>query len=255
MRRAAPLALLALVGCAGFGGNGASHFTVKSHLVGRSLKQAVLLPPGRTTGRPLLILLHGRSRSPDSMVSGELWAALRKLGRRAPLVVIANGGDHSYYHDRADGRWGSYVLREVIPAAVRRYHADGKRVAIGGFSMGGFGALDLARFRRFCAVGAHSAALWRTGGETPAGAFDNAEDFARNDVLGAARANPGLYGRARIWIDVGRDDPFRSADTELSRRLPQARFHLRAGGHDISYLNAHMTQILGFYADALARCR
>jgi len=79
--------------------------------------------------------------------------------------------------------------------------------------------------------------------------------IARNDVLGAARANPGLYGRARIWIDVGRDDPFRSADTELSRRLPQARFHLRAGGHDISYLNAHMTQILGFYADALARCR
>ena len=42
--------------------------------------------------------------------------------------VFANGGDHSYYHDRADGRWGSYILDEVIPAAARvlaiRYSAS-----------------------------------------------------------------------------------------------------------------------------------
>jgi poly(3-hydroxybutyrate) depolymerase len=188
------------------------------------------------------------------MVKGSLRGALKRLGKRAPIIVFANGGNHSYYHDRADGRWGSYVLREVIPAAVRRYRADGSRVAIGGFSMGGFGAFDLARFKRFCAVGGHSAAMWRTGGETPAGAFDDAEDFGRHDVIGAARANPHVYGRARIWIDVGTDDPFRSADTELSQLLPGARFHLWRGGHEISYFEKHATEILGFYADALASC-
>jgi S-formylglutathione hydrolase FrmB len=253
LRRLAAFSLL-LVGCAGFGGNGASHFTVKSRFVGRTLRQAVVLPPGSTKGRPLLVLLHGRSSKPDSMVSDSLRDALKKLGPRAPVVVFANGGDHSYYHDRADGRWGSYVLREVIPAAVRRYQADGSRVAIGGFSMGGFGAFDLARLRRFCAVGGHSAAMWRTGGETPEGAFDNAQDFTRHNVMGAARANPRLYGRARIWIDVGTDDPFRSADTELAHTLPGTRFHLWRGGHRISYFEGHATQILGFYADALARC-
>ena len=188
------------------------------------------------------------------MVSDSLKAAIRKLGARAPVVVLANGGDHSYYHDRRDGKWGSYVLREVIPAAVHRYHVNASRVAIAGFSMGGFGALDLARFRRFCAVGGHSAAMWRTGGETPQGAFDDAEDFARNDVLGAAAANPHLYGRAKVWIDVGTGDPFRSADTELARRLSRVRFHLWHGGHDSSYFEGHASEILGFYASALAKC-
>jgi len=252
VRRLAALSLVLAV-CAGCG-NGASHFTVKSRLLGRSLQQAVLLPPGSTRGRPLLVLLHGRSSSPDSMVSDSLRRALKRLGARAPIVVFANGGDHSYYHDRAEGRWGAYVLHEVIPATVRRYGADGSRVAIGGFSMGGFGALDLARFRRFCAVGGHSAAMWRTGGETPQGAFDDAEDFARHDVLGAAAANPHLYRSAKIWIDVGTEDPFRSADTELARRLSGVRFHLWRGGHESSYFEDHASEILGFYASALADC-
>jgi hypothetical protein len=86
-------------------------------------------------------------------------------------------------------------------------------------------------------------------------AFDNGEDFARNDVIDAARANPGLYGRARLWIDVGRDDPFRSADTELARLLPRARFQLRPGGHNLAYLKSHATEIVGFYAAALAHCK
>jgi hypothetical protein len=43
-----------------------------------------------------------------------------------------------------EGAWGAYVLREAIPAALKRTGADPQRVAIG-ISMGGFGALDLAR--------------------------------------------------------------------------------------------------------------
>jgi S-formylglutathione hydrolase FrmB len=249
----AALAALALA-LAGCGSAADEHFTVKSRLVGRSLEQAVILPSGDTEGRPLLVLLHGRSSSPDSMARSSVARAIGKLGERAPVVVLANGGDHSYYHDRSDGRWGSYIIREVIPAAVRKYRLDGKRIAIGGFSMGGFGALDLARFRRFCAVGGHSAAMWRTGGETPAGAFDDAEDFEQNDIIGAAQENPHLYGRARIWLDVGTDDPFRNADTELARLLPGARFRLWQGGHKISYFDGHADEILRFYANALSRC-
>jgi S-formylglutathione hydrolase FrmB len=249
----AALAALALT-LAGCGGAANEHFTVKSRLVGRSLEQAVILPPGETKGRPLLVLLHGRSTQPDDMARKSIAKAVDKLGDRAPVILFANGGNHSYYHDRRDGRWGAYILREAIPAAVRKYHLDRRRVAIGGFSMGGFGALDLARFRRFCAVGGHSAAMWRTGGETPAGAFDDAEDFERNDVIALVRRDPHLYRGARIWIDVGTDDPFRSADTELARLLPQARFHLWRGGHEISWLDDHAVEILRFYANALRDC-
>jgi S-formylglutathione hydrolase FrmB len=228
--------------------------TVKSRLVGRSLQQAVILPSGDTNGRPLLVLLHGRSSDPDDMARSSVAKAVDQLGSQAPVILLANGGDHSYYHDRRDGRWGSYILREAIPAAVRKYDLDGRRVAIGGFSMGGFGALDLARMRRFCAVGGHSAAMWRTGGETPQGAFDDAEDFERNDVIAAVRANPGLYRGARVWIDVGTDDPFRSADTELAGLLLHAKFRIWRGGHEISYFDDHALEILRFYSDALRQC-
>lgn len=181
----------------------------------------------------MLLLLHGRSSTPDDLDSHELHdaGANREEGstRRA-----RQWGDHSYYHDRRDGKWGSYVIREVIPTVVRRYHADGRRVAIGGFSMGGFGALDIARLHpgRFCAVGGHSAALWDSGGETPAGAYDDAEDFARHDVLGAARSNPQLYGRTKVWLDVGTEDPVLHADGAGARSaLPRlARCTARATG-------------------------
>ena len=248
---AAAFVPLALAGC----GSGANeHFTVESKLLGRSLEQAVYVPSGSTKGKPLLLLLHGRSSSPDSMAKKSFVEALDELGSRAPVVVFANGGDHSYYHNRADGPWGSYILDEVIPAAVRKYGLDSRRVAIGGFSMGGFGALDLARFRHFCAVGGHSPAMWRTGGETPQGAFDDAEDFEQNDVIEAAVANRHLYPRAKVWIDVGTDDPFRSADEELARRLSGERFVLWKGDHDISHLERDAPQVMKFYADALERC-
>ena len=240
--------------CVGCGTGANEHFRVESRLLGRSLEQAAIVPSGDTRGRPLLVLLHGRSSSPDSMAKKSFAEALDDLGSRAPVVVFANGGDHSYYHDRADGRWGSYILDEVIPAAIRKYELDPRRVAIGGFSMGGFGALDLARFRRFCAVGGHSAAMWRTGGETPQGAFDDAEDFERHDVIEAAAKKPRLYGKARVWIDVGTQDPFRSADEELARRLAGERFTLWRGEHDISYVEEHADEVLSFYVGALERC-
>ena len=74
---AAAFATLALAGC----GSGANeHFTVESRLVGRSLEQAVYVPSGDTKGRPLLVLLHGRSSSPDSMAKKSITNAIGKLG-------------------------------------------------------------------------------------------------------------------------------------------------------------------------------
>jgi S-formylglutathione hydrolase FrmB len=245
---------LAVAACGGGAGGHGESYTLHSQLLGRELEQ-VVVPEGR--GRPLLVFLHGRGADPGGLLGGDLDQALEALGRRAPNVLFPSGGESSYWHDRRDGPWGRYVLEEAIPAAVRRLQADPRRVAIGGFSMGGFGALDLARLHpgRFCAVGGHAAALWLTGGETPEGAFDDAEDFARHDVLGAA-AHGWPFGRARVWLDVGRDDPFRAADTDLARRLgSRAHFTLWPGEHQAAYVERHFSRTLRFYASALAACR
>lgn len=236
--------------------------TVESKLLGRSLDQLVVTPKqvGPSERRPLLVLLHGRGMIGEQLVGDGFFRALDMLGKRAPVVVAVNGDDHSYYHNRADGRWGDYVLREVIPAAIKRLNADPNRIAIGGMSMGGFGALEFARQdpSKFCAVGGHSAALWEFGGQTPQGAFDDAADFAKHDLLKNAQSTPRMYGKTKVWIDTGTRDPFRTATELFVQRLrsggQQVESHIWPGDHTPDYWDSHMGSYMNFYAQALASC-
>jgi S-formylglutathione hydrolase FrmB len=237
--------------------------SVHSQAVGRELGVNVVVPAKvKPRGeRPLLVFLHGRGGTDETFTGNEaVYEGLEKLGARAPIVAFPDGGDHSYWHDRAEGDWGRYVMREVIPTVVERYGVDPKRVAIGGISMGGFGAYDLALLhpRRFCAVGGHSPALWFESGETAPGAFDGAADFNRNDVVGMVRGNPDAFDGMRVWNDYGDADPFRAYDEGFVGYLRadgvDLSAHSGSGGHDNAYWNRHWAAYLRFYANALAGC-
>ncbi|MDO8209460.1 alpha/beta hydrolase family protein [Conexibacter sp. CPCC 206217] len=249
----------------GYDPQGASvtHVELRSDaLDGRTVEQTYVTPDGASAGRPLLVFLHGRgSDGNDSNLSDELFAALRRLGPRAPVIVFPDGGEASYWHDRDDGAWGRYVLREAIPAAVRRLHADPDRIAIGGISMGGFGAYDIARARpgRFCAVGGHSAALWQSAGDTAAGAFDDAADFEQHDLIAAASEDASPWRGMPLWLDGGDEDPFRGGDDAFAAALraggANVQRHIWPGAHEGDYWRAHIGEYLRFYANALANCR
>jgi S-formylglutathione hydrolase FrmB len=225
---------------------------IDSRAVGERLNTTVVIPEQHSDS--LLVFLHGRGGDERSELDDAFFTALAGLGSRAPVVALPDGGDHSYWHDRADGAWGRYVVGEVIPTVAERFDLHARRVAIGGISMGGFGAYDLARLnpRRFCA--GHSPALWLGAGQTAEGAFDDAEDFARHDVIAAARAEPAAFGDAALWIDAGQDDPFDPGVRALAAALPQAAVHRWAGGHEGGYWDAHWPDYARFYARALARC-
>ncbi len=244
-------------------GASVERFTLHSQAVGRNLPVTVVIPSGADGAkpRPMLIFLHGRGSNQDAWLSDPFFSALSSAGRRAPIVAFPYGGDHSYWHDRAGGDWAEYVMNEVIPQVARRYGADRRRVAVGGISMGGFGALDLAMHSpgRFCAVGGHSPALWQSGAETASGAFDDAEDFARNDVIAGAASNPAPFTGQPIWLDAGTQDPFQPGDQALAGELradgATASVHLDwPGGHDADYWGAHWRDYMRFYATALANC-
>lgn len=246
------------------------HYTLASRLLARSLPEIGVVPAGGGA-RSLLILLHGRhdpsrlswlipsKTGPESMLSNRFFQRLARLGARAPVVVFLNGGGHSYYHDRRDGPWASMILSEAIPDAVHRFRTTKGKIAIGGESMGGYGALHIASLRptEFCAVGGHSAALWVIAGQTAPGAFDDAADYTRNDVYTAARR--GAFDHLRVWMDGGASDPFRAADAAfvslLRSRRAHVTYHVWPGGHTGSYWNSHMAAYLRFYASALATCR
>ncbi len=276
-RRAVAAAVLLVLGAVGVSqaldhlpgkvrsGSAAAHgativrYDVRSRFVHHTLPQVAAIPRGAASGarRPLLVFLHGRgSDGQESNANGEFFRALDRLGERAPAVVFPNGGEASYFHKRSGGDWGRYVLDEVIPEAIERLHADPDRVAIGGISMGGFGAYDIARLRpqRFCAVGGHSAALWLSGGAPAAGAFDDGEDFGRHDVVAIARSRGrAAWGTARLWLDGGSEDPFRDGGEALASALHITMRHW-PGAHEGDYWRAHFGSYLRFYGDALAAC-
>ncbi len=226
------------------------HLTLESTLVHRTMPVIGLVPAGAVR-RPLLVFLHGRGGNERSQLNESFAAALVSLGDRAPIVVFPYGGDHSYWHDRQSGDWAKYILDEVIPLAVTSLGADRDRVAIGGISMGGFGAYDLARLNpgRFCAAYGSSPALWTRAGDTADGAFDNAADFARHDLIGTARSSASRFGGLKLWMDSGTSDPFRQGQAALVAALRAGGVGIEStespGGHDATYWHAH-------YRDGLA---
>jgi S-formylglutathione hydrolase FrmB len=244
-------------------GAGSERFVLSSRALGRTVAVRVVVPADGAKGRPLLIYLHGRNGDENSERRNQaLFDGLAAEGKRAPVVAFPAGGRDKYWHDRRSGRWGRWLTADLIPAVTRRYGTDSRRVAIGGTSMGGFGALDVARLHpgRFCAVGAHSPAIWRTGGETAPGAFDDARDFARHDLVGAARTRPRSFAAQPVWIDAGRSDPFQPGDRAFVAALQshgvRVHDHLTSpGGHNDAYWHKHWRGYLDFYAGALARCR
>jgi predicted esterase len=261
MRRGLTVTLSALVfvlaGCGGSSGNELAstpkitNFALQSKLMGRPLYEELVTPAGGGKGRPLLVFLHGYGGTPSDTLSPAFVLALRRLGDRAPVVLLPEG-DTGWWHDREEGPWGSYVLHEAIPAALARSGADGDRIAIGGISMGGFGALDFGRIqpKRFCAVGGHSPAVFES--DSDAFGFDGPADFARHDLLSIARTRSPYV--SPVWIDVGNRDALRPAASKLAGELrhdgADVTFHVWPGSHEGRYWDTHFADYLRFYADA-----
>jgi S-formylglutathione hydrolase FrmB len=237
-------------------------YTIDSQLLDQEMPVKVVIPPGAQDGRrSLLVFLHGRGEDENSYLVEPMFEALAKQRGKAPVVAFPRGGPDSYWHDRDDGEWGSYVLDELIPDLAERFEIEPERIAIGGISMGGFGAFDIARQAPdvFCTVGGHSPAVWVDASDTAPGAFDNEDDFDRHDVI-AEVGPPGdpLAGK-RIWLDVGDEDPFAEATGTLLQKLneggAQARLYEGKGGHESSYWDSNWKRYMQFYARALKKCQ
>lgn len=238
-----------------------SRFRIESEAVGRTLSVSVLEPPGETRRRrPLLVFLHGAGGDDQSSVADPaVLGTLARLGARAPVVAFPDGR-MSWWRKRTDGDWSRYVVREVVPTVSRRFGTDPRRVAVGGISMGGFGAyhLGLTYPHRFCAVGGHSAGIYLDYQGSSFGAFDNPADFRRNNLVATVRRDPDAFGAARIWNDYGDADWFVEGNAAFVKALEGGGSELTArvwpGGHDGYYWSEHWPDYLRFYSRSLAAC-
>jgi S-formylglutathione hydrolase FrmB len=204
----------------------------------------IAYPPGRRVGDrlPVMVVLHGRGGDHLSAF-GEVLGLDRFLAvavatppaSAAPFAIASVDGGDTYWHARADGEnSGAMVVDEFLPL-LRAHGLTETRVALFGWSMGGYGALLLADqlgATRTAAVIAASPALWLRASDTAPGAFDNAADYAAHDVFGQRAQLTGIP----IRIDCGTGDGFyRAAKVYAQGLQPHPAGGFEAGGHTLGY--------------------
>src|SRR3954468_7776026 len=162
---------------------------------------AVEYPPGAATDEPLpvALVLHGRSENfADSFGSHALDRFLAdavQTGTPPFALAAMDGGEHTYWHRRADGDDPQRMLLEEFLPMLRSRGLRTDRIGLSGWSMGGYGALLLAErlgSAGCAAVAVDSPALWRHAGDTAPGAFDDAGDYARNNVFAGRSRLSGI---------------------------------------------------------------
>jgi S-formylglutathione hydrolase FrmB len=224
----------------------------------------VYRPPGvpDSAALPVLYLLHGYPDTPASVFGGlaaqaSLGAFQRSGGR--PFVVVApdgNGAGHpdTEWADSVDGadRVETFLTTVVIPAVEGTHRRDAAHRAIAGYSMGGYGAMNLA-LRHPDLFGQVAALSGYFRVDDPDGVFGGRPDVeAANSPdrrVAAAR------GRRVLLSDGDRDEePVTRGETQRFAALLRAAgipytLHVRAGGrHDSAYVRAELPVLWAFLA-------
>jgi enterochelin esterase-like enzyme len=224
-----------------------------------STEWSISYPPGTAADAvlPVLISLHGvrgdnRQTFGDYLGLDRFLAAAVAAGA-APFAIAAIDGGNSYWHARRSGENSARtVVDEFLPLLANRGLLT-DRIGLFGWSMGGFGALDIARTlgsARVAVVVAESPAMWATAGATPAGAFDDPADFAAHTPTG----HQAELDEIAIRIDCGLGDGFYPVVRDYVAGFatpPEGTFE--AGGHNTAYWRRMAPEQLAFAAQHLAR--
>jgi enterochelin esterase-like enzyme len=236
-----------------------------SSTLGRVMPYRVYLPPTyfevETQRFPAMYMLHGAGGDytewSDSLLPQQLDDLIVRGAVQPMIVIMPDGGGRTYFANWDNGpRYSDYVAQDVVAdvdARFRTFNAQSSR-AIGGLSMGGLAALQIAMRNPtiFGVVGAHSPSirlepdneLW----------FISGSSFYLHDPIWLALNWPGV-DRMAYWLDVGADDWWRPNIEDLRDALLTAGLNLTwrvfPGTHEAEYWIDHVPDYLRFYGDNL----
>lgn len=222
---------------------------------------SVALPPGTdpardTAGMPVVIALHGVHRN-QAWVNGprlglpRFLAAAVHAGVR-PFAVAAVNGGNTYWHPH-HGTDSSAMVREELIPILRDRGFDTDRLALMGWSMGGYGVLRLAGLMgptRVVAVSAASPALWTDPRKASPVGFDGPREYLRYSIMHRQRSLLGIP----VKIDVGRNDRFHDAVVSYAAGFPRRAsldFEQHPGAHNLDFWRRRVPAQLRFLARAL----
>jgi hypothetical protein len=233
----------------------------------REVGWSLALPPGDRTpdGLPMALVLRGRggdhSSGFDQLKLHEFLAAYVRPGGTPFALAAIDGGD-GYWHPRSNGDNPLGMITQEFLPMLARLGLRTDAVGVLGWSMGGYGALLLAReahrgalagkdTRRttVAAAAASSPALFASYRASASGAFDDATDYANYGDL----ANEPDVGATPLHVACGVDDAFvqetkryrtHSSPTpagDISKGCHTGGYWRSVAAAQISFIGSHLT--------------
>jgi enterochelin esterase-like enzyme len=252
------------------------HFQLESFdsaAMGERRSYGVILPPGyaREPDRryPVIVLLHGGHDDERAFFDKyAITATLDRLyrsGQLAPSLIVTPDGNDTRgssplfdpdYFDGPHGRVGTLIGVELVEELKRRYRVrpEPGQWALGGFSSGGWGALNigLRHTEAFHTLFSHD------GYYVDASGPDNSPE----QFIG--RLPKQDLAPLRIYLDVGSSDPTflrstRQFHATLDRLGVRNSLHVFPGGHGLTgadfgwnYIRKHLNDSLTFVGRSFA---
>jgi pimeloyl-ACP methyl ester carboxylesterase len=230
-------------------------FTSERRL-GATTSWVLLRPPDVPGPLPLVVALPPLGRTPEDLVGPRFgldrFLAAAVADGAPPFVIAAVDGGTTYWHPRPDGEdAGAMLVDEFLPI-LEREGLDTRRIALMGWSMGGYGALRLAGLLgrdRVAAVVAASPAIWRDPGDASDSGFDDEQEYEQFSVLG----HQADLDSIPVRIDCGTGDPFyRDVQEYVSGFDSPVTSTFEPGGHVEGYWRRMLPAELAFLGDHLA---
>lgn len=229
----------------------------RSRILERRAAFAFSLPLARHAGPgpyPALLLLHGWSGDHATWLHGS--GMPRHLATLPLVAVMPDGGNNHWFNQGPDARIEDFLLEDLLPACEEFFPIRPGRWAIGGASMGGYGAvrLGLKYPDRFGSIVAHAGRyLDRTALDASAPLL-TPEQRADADVFAWARRTAGRLDRPVLRLDCGADDPLLAQNRAFHRDLQHIGYaHAYGeypGAHTADYFDTRLRDGLQHHREA-----
>ena len=221
--------------------------------LGKWTRYNAILPDVGAGPYPVLMQLHGLSDDEDSWI--ERSNLVRYVGELPIIVILPDGGTSGYLNWKVSGqlskeRYEDLLIRDIPNHVRHHFHAADGPWAIGGLSMGGYGAIRLGMKypERFASIYAHSSVFMLDENLDPA----LLEDIEDADVFRHAERLAQRAERPVITFDCGTDDRLLEHNRRLHEHLQALNIEHHyaefAGGHEWNYWDDHVKEALAQHA-------
>jgi putative tributyrin esterase len=236
---------------------GVAQVQLYSNALGKWTSYNVILPEEGEGPFPVVFQLHGLSDDHNA------WLHRSNIVRHAAkypfIIAFPDGGTHFYTNWRSSGRLGKVnyedlVVNDITAHLKRNFNVTDGPWAIGGLSMGGYGAmkLGLKHAERFASIWSHSSAFDMRDRDFDYSLIPDADDI---HLVPHAERVSKMERPPVISFDCGTEDELLNENrwfhAELDRLGLSHTYQEHPGAHTWDYWDLHVQEALTQHARVL----